>query len=62
MEAGLEKLSVLIPLCGSEKLQLLLQRQLEQWSQSRLDGTIDKNTFSGTFFIIFTEIAETTVL
>ena len=47
MEAGLEKLSVLIPLAGSEKLQLLLQRQLEQWHQTKLDGTIDESTFSG---------------
>jgi len=46
MEAGLEKLAVLIPLAGSEKLQLLLQRQLEQWNQTKLDGTIDANTFS----------------
>ena len=50
MEAGLEKLAVLIPLAGSEKLQLLLQRQLEQWNQTKLDGTIDANTFSGLSF------------
>ena len=50
MEAGLEKLSVLIPLAGSEKLQLLLQRQLEQWHQTKLDGTIDESTFSGNKF------------
>ena len=46
MNGGLEKLSVLIPLAGSEKVKLLLQKQLMQWNETGLDMTIDPNLFS----------------
>ena len=46
MEAGLEKLSVLIPLAGNEQVQLLIREQLKQWNDSKLDSTIDHSVFS----------------
>ena len=46
MEAGLEKLSVLIPLAGNEQVQLLIREQLRQWNDSKLDSTIDHSVFS----------------
>ena len=46
MEAGLEKLSVLIPLAGNEQVQLLIREQLRQWNDSKLDSTIDHSIFS----------------
>ena len=46
MSADLEKLSLLIPLAGIEKVQVLLQRQLTQWTSTQLDTTINKDTFS----------------
>jgi hypothetical protein len=46
MSGGLEKLSVLIPLAGSEKVKLLLQKQLQQWNETGLDATMDPTLFS----------------
>ena len=46
MSGGLEKLSVLIPLAGSEKVKLLLQKQLQQWNETGLDATMDTTLFS----------------